>query len=44
MKVFLKLCIGLIFIFILTGCFGENYDFSPPQLHFLVTATLNQKN
>lgn len=30
MKRFLFLCSGLIFI--LTGCFGENYDFSPPAI------------
>ena len=32
MKVFFKLCIGLLFVFTLTGCFGESYDFSPPSV------------
>lgn len=33
MKNFIKLCIGLIFVFIFTGCIGENYDFSPPAIN-----------
>lgn len=32
MKKILKLCIGLILVFILGGCIGENYDFSPPAI------------
>lgn len=32
MKISFKLCIGLVFTFILTGCIGENYDFSPPAI------------
>ena len=32
MKIF-KLCIGMIVVFILTGCIGENYDFSPPAIN-----------
>ena len=30
MKIF-KLC--MIVVFILTGCIGENYDFSPPAIN-----------
>lgn len=32
MKKTLKLCSVLIIIFILIGCFGESYDFSPPTI------------
>ncbi|CEG26495.1 hypothetical protein [Bacillus sp. B-jedd] len=27
-----KVILGLLFFFTLTGCFGENYDFSPPTV------------
>jgi hypothetical protein len=27
-----KLCIGLFFVISLTGCIGENYDFTPPTV------------
>lgn len=27
-----KLLVGLIFVFSLTGCFGESYDFNPPSV------------
>ena len=30
---FIKLCIGLLFAFILTGCFGEDYDVGVPTAH-----------
>lgn len=33
MKIFFKLSIGFIFVFIITGCIGENYDFSPPAIN-----------
>ncbi|MGG4264262.1 hypothetical protein [Peribacillus simplex] len=32
MNGYLKLFIGLLFTFSLTGCFGEEYDFSPPSV------------
>ncbi|WP_453989789.1 hypothetical protein [Bacillus nitroreducens] len=32
MNVLIRLCIGLIFLFIVTGCIGEEYDFSPPTI------------
>lgn len=27
-----KIIIGMLSIFLLTGCFGESYDFSPPTV------------
>lgn len=33
MRTFFKLCIGMIFVVMLTGCIGENYDFTPPTLN-----------
>ncbi|ETI67755.1 hypothetical protein [Neobacillus vireti] len=32
MNKFWKLLIGLFFVFSLTGCFGESYDFNPPSV------------
>ncbi|MCK2000752.1 hypothetical protein MZM54_05025 [[Brevibacterium] frigoritolerans] len=32
MKGFLKSCIGLLFTISLVGCFGEEYDFTPPSV------------
>lgn len=32
LKGYLKLFIGLLFAFSLTGCLGENYDFTPPSV------------
>jgi len=32
MNKFWKMLIGLFFVFSLTGCFGESYDFSPPSV------------
>ncbi|GHI01644.1 hypothetical protein [Neobacillus kokaensis] len=32
MKLVSKLLLGLFFVFSLTGCFGEEYDFSPPTV------------
>ncbi|MFJ8265924.1 hypothetical protein [Peribacillus asahii] len=33
MKLFFKLCIGSLFAFTLTGCFGEDYDVGVPTAH-----------
>lgn len=32
MKVFSRYLIGLFSIFLLGGCIGENYDYSPPSV------------
>ncbi|WP_286198084.1 hypothetical protein [Bacillus sp. ISL-34] len=32
MKTFLSLIVGLFFAFSLTGCFGEDYNFTPPSV------------
>lgn len=32
MKRFLKFIIGLFYVFSLTGCIGEDYDFTPPTV------------
>ncbi|CAM3314240.1 hypothetical protein FITA111629_15565 [Filibacter tadaridae] len=32
MKLYFKLLIGLLFVSTLTGCFGEDYDYSPPTV------------
>ncbi|KGR82155.1 hypothetical protein [Lysinibacillus odysseyi] len=32
MDTFFKRCIALLFVFLLTGCIGEDYDFSPPTV------------
>lgn len=32
MKLVSQLLIGMFFVFSLTGCFGEEYDFSPPTV------------
>lgn len=32
MKTFVKLLIGFMSVFTLTGCFGEEYDFTPPTV------------
>ncbi|PLT29314.1 hypothetical protein CUU66_14005 [Peribacillus deserti] len=32
MKIFLKPFIGVLFVFVLTGCIGEDYDFTPPSV------------
>lgn len=32
---YLKLIIGIFFIFLLTGCLAEDYDFSPPTVYVL---------
>ncbi len=45
MRVFLKLFIGLGIIFVLTGCLGENYDFTPPSIKLsTVNAQLKEAN
>lgn len=32
-KIFFKLFIGMLFVFTLTGCFGEDYDVGVPTAH-----------
>lgn len=43
MKILLRLCIGLIYVFILTGCIGENYDFSPPAITLSSDSNMNSE-
>ncbi|WP_286231901.1 hypothetical protein [Neobacillus mesonae] len=40
MKIFIKILIGLLFAFTLTGCFAEDYDVGVPtaQLHFDISS------
>lgn len=33
MKSFIKFCMGVLFIFLLTGCFAEDYDVGVPTAH-----------
>ncbi len=33
MRVFLKLCIGILIFFLVTGCFAEDYDVGVPTAH-----------
>lgn len=40
---FLKLIIGLFFVFSLTGCIGEEYDFSPPTILLANPDGINQE-
>lgn len=35
MNVYLKVWLGLLIIFTLTGCFGEEYEFNPPAITLL---------
>ncbi len=37
MKGYMKLIIGVLFSFSLTGCLGEDYDFTPPTVTLLNT-------
>ncbi|QJX80264.1 hypothetical protein [Priestia megaterium] len=39
MKNILKVCVGIIFLLPLGGCFGEDYDFSPPTV--TISPTVN---
>jgi len=39
MKNILKVCVGVIFLLPLGGCFGEDYDFSPPTV--TISPTVN---
>ncbi|WP_341285380.1 hypothetical protein [Priestia megaterium] len=39
MKNILKMCVGIIFLLPLGGCFGEDYDFSPPTV--TISPTVN---
>lgn len=43
MNLFLKLFIGLFLVFILTGCIGEEYDFTPPTVTFNDYPSLNEE-
>ena len=43
MDVFLKLFIGLFLVFILTGCIGEEYDFTPPTVTLNDYPSLNEE-
>ena len=35
MKLCFKLFIGVFFVLTLTGCIGENYDFTPPKVSIM---------
>ena len=41
MNTFFKLIAGLFCIFLLTGCFGEEYDFSPPTVSVFTPNGIN---
>ena len=41
MNTFFKLIVGLFFVFLLTGCFGEEYDFSPPTVSVFTPNGIN---
>lgn len=43
MKAALKLCIGILCAFVLTACFGENYDFSPPTVLLMNPSSLEDE-
>ncbi|MED0990471.1 hypothetical protein [Bacillus nitratireducens] len=43
MNTFFKLIIGLFFVFLLTGCFGEEYDFSPPTVSVFTPNGINEQ-
>ncbi|WP_075982051.1 hypothetical protein [Bacillus massilinigeriensis] len=43
MKVFLYLIIGVFVVFSLTGCIGENYDFSPPAINLSSNSNLKSE-
>lgn len=40
MNVLLKVCIGWFVVFTLTGCIGEEYDFTPPTITLLDEMTV----
>jgi len=40
---FFKLIIGLFFVFLLTGCIGEEYDFSPPTVSVFTPSGINEQ-
>ncbi|HCX51907.1 MAG TPA: hypothetical protein DG757_23455 [Bacillus sp. (in: Bacteria)] len=47
MKLFFKLCAGLLLAFALTGCFGEDYDVGVPTAHLdldLTSVQLTEAN
>lgn len=41
MKIFFSLIVGLFFAFSLTGCLGEDYDFTPPSVSLSNLTTSN---
>ncbi|WP_301107663.1 hypothetical protein [Sporosarcina sp.] len=43
MNAALKLCIAIICAFLLTACFGENYDFSPPTVLVMDPSSLEDE-
>ena len=43
MNTFFKLIIGLFFVFLLTGCIGEEYDFSPPTVSVFTPSGINEQ-
>ncbi|MFB6466751.1 hypothetical protein ACE38V_07965 [Cytobacillus sp. Hz8] len=43
MNRFFKLFIGLLFILTLTGCFGEEYDFTPPTVSLVNPDDITQE-
>ncbi|WP_075620114.1 hypothetical protein [Paenisporosarcina indica] len=43
MNTFFKLIIGLFFVFLLTGCIGEEYDFSPPTVLVFTPSGINEQ-
>ena len=43
MNTFFKLIAGLFCVFLLTGCIGEEYDFSPPTVSVFTPNGINSK-
>ncbi|NEU32112.1 hypothetical protein GN156_15255 [bacterium LRH843] len=43
MNTYFRLIIGLFFVFLLTGCLGEEYDFSPPTVSVFTPNGINSK-
>ena len=43
MKLCFKLFIGVFFVLTLTGCIGENYDFTPPKVSIMNTYDISDE-
>ena len=43
MNKFWKMVVGLFFVFSLTGCFGESYNFNPPSVKLSSNSTIESE-